>query len=136
LLAVGAGLSWRGLEHYAYAGPERVWAHALRTGDDQGTTTAARRIAGAIPAGARVLADEDGTAAPILLSRRPAAFVTHAGAGDDAWRAALAQPAGRVQYLLAARGDAVDRAHPGLADNGVAGLEVIAAAGPYVLVRV
>jgi hypothetical protein len=37
---------------------------------------------------------------------------------------------------VAARGDAVDRAHPGLADGRAEGLYVVEAAGPYVLARV
>jgi hypothetical protein len=136
MLAIGAAASWRALEHHPYVSGERAWARALRTGDDQNTTDAARRVGRAVPPGARVLADEDSVAAPILLSRRAGAFVTRAGAGDERWKAALAHPAGSVQYVLAARGDAVDLAHPGLADGRAAGLIVVSAAGPYVLARV
>jgi hypothetical protein len=136
LLVAGGAASWRALEHYPYVAGEPAWARALRTGDEQGTTAAAREIGRAVPRGARVLADEDAVAAPILLSRRPGAFVTRAGVGEVRWRAALARPAGTVRYLLAARGDAVDLAHPGLLEGRATGLVVIAAAGPYVLAQV
>ncbi|HEY3020744.1 MAG TPA: hypothetical protein VGJ32_11145 [Solirubrobacteraceae bacterium] len=140
LLLIGGATAWRALEGYRYQGGERAWARALRTGDDQHTTAAARAIARAVRAtGARrasVLADEAGTGAAIVLSERPAAFLTHAGAGDARWSAALRSPAGRVGYVLAALGDDVDRARPGLLDGRNRGLLVIAAAGPYVLARV
>jgi hypothetical protein len=120
LLAAGAAASWRALERYPYVAGERAWARALRTGEDQGTTTAARSVGRAVPPGARVLADRESVAAAILLSHHPRAFVT----------------GGHADYVLAARGDATDRAHPGLADGRAAGLVVVAAAGPYVLARV
>jgi hypothetical protein len=139
LLVVGAGAAWRALDRYPYQAGERQWARALRTGDDQGTTTEARAIAvfvrRAAPGRGRVLADEDGASAAILLSERPQAFLTRAGAGKR-WQAALRAPAGRVDYLLATRGDAVDRGRPGLVDGRDRGALVIAAAGPYVLARV
>jgi hypothetical protein len=120
LLAAGLAGSWRALEHYPYVAGERAWARALRTGSDQGTTAAARAVGRSVPPGARVLADVQSTAAPILLSRRPGAFVDR----------------GPADYVLAARGDAIDRAHPGLADGRARDLVVVAAAGPYVLARV
>ena len=140
VLVVGGGAAWRALDHYPYQSGERAWARALRTGDDQGTTADARRIAGALraaaPRRARVLADEDGAGAAILLSKRAGAFVTRAGAGAERWDAALHAPARRVDYLLAARGDAVDRGRPGLLGGRDRSALVIAAAGPYVLARV
>jgi hypothetical protein len=48
----------------------------------------------------------------------------------------LGRPARRVDLVLSARGDAIDLAHPGLADGRAAGMVVVAAAGPYVLARV
>ena len=140
LLAIGGATAWRALEHYPIQSGERAWARALRTGTDQRTTAdaqaIARRIRAAAPARGRVLADESGAGAAILLSERPAAFLTRDGADGDRWRLAARAPAGRVDYLLAARGDAVDRARPGLVDGRDHGALVIATAGPYVLARV
>ena len=90
----------------------------------------------AAPGHARVLADEDGTGAAILLSRVPKAYLTRSGAGAKRWNAALHEPAGRVDYLLAARGDAVDRGRPGMLDGRDRSALVVATAGPYVLARV
>jgi hypothetical protein len=140
LLLVGGATAWRALDHYPYQSGERAWARALRTGDDQGTTASARRIGRAVRAAApgtgRVLADEDGAAAAIVLSERPRAFLTEAGAGGARWQAAVRRPAGRVDYVLAARGDAIDRARPGLTDGRDRSALVIASAGPYVLAKV
>ena len=140
LLVAGGATAWRALERFPYQSGERAWARALRTGADQRTTAAAAAIGRAVRATgagrARVLADEAGSGAAIVLSERPAAFLTHAGAGDARWRAAVRAPAGRVDYVLAARGNAINRARPGLLDGRNRGLLVIAAAGPYVLARV
>src|SRR5204863_1918978 len=77
LLAGDMG-AWRALEHYAYRTPaERAWARAVRTGDDQGTTAAARAIGRAVrrahPGTSRILAEEGPAAAAIVLSERPGA---------------------------------------------------------------
>ena len=140
LLAVGGATAWRALEHYPIQSGERAWARALRTGDDQRATADAEamgRLVRRAKAGrARILADESGAGAAILLSRRPAAFLTRGGAGSDRWDAAARTPAGRVDYLLAARGDALDRARPGLVAGRDRGALVIASSGPYVLARV
>lgn len=119
VLALAAGAAWVALEHYPYVTGERAWARALRTGDDQRTTAAASEVGRAVPRGARVLVDPHAVGPAVLAAGRSAAFVTR----------------GRAEYVLAARDDANDRAHPGLTDGRAQGLVVVAAAGPYVLAR-
>jgi hypothetical protein len=65
------------------------------------------------------------------LTDRPGALVTPAGIGRARWRRELH----RAGFVLARRGDAVDRAIPGLLDSTAPGYVVVASVPPYVLAR-
>jgi hypothetical protein len=132
LVLAGDVATWRAMTHYPVQDGERAWVHAVRTGDDQGGAAAARTMASALPANGRVASDDE-TAWPIAaLTGHPAVLLTPAGMGRARWRAALR----RSRYVLARRGDAVDRAIPGLLDSTAPGYVVVRSAGPYVLARV
>jgi hypothetical protein len=132
LVVAGDVASWHAMTHYPIQDGERAWARAVRTGDDAGGARAERAIAGALPARGRVACDDE-TAAPIAaLTGHPAALETPGGVGSARWRRDLH----RVEFVLARRGDAVDRAIPGLLDSTAPGYVVVVVAPPYVLARV
>ena len=132
LVVVGDAASWRAMTRYPVQQGERAWTRALRTGDDQGGAAAERVIARALPARARVAADDATAVAVAALSPHPGALLTPAGlGGTERWRRALA----RAPYVLARRGDLADRSIPGLARALGPGYATVASAGPYVLAR-
>ena len=65
------------------------------------------------------------------LTTHPGVLLTPGGAGAARWRAELREAA----LVVARRGDAVDRALPGLLDSTAPGYVVVAVAPPYVLAR-
>lgn len=88
-----------------------------------------------------VLADNSVVGGVILMTGRPEAFVDRVDEGDEHFLDVLANPWGKVRYILATRDPSrepstITQRYPGIADGKVDGLNPVFRSGRYVLVSV
>lgn len=126
VLAVAAGLlivnlftAWRAMDRYPFQSLEQAFTRAVESGDDQegrpsrgGFTVGIRpeaQIAEWVKANVdrknSILTDNAQTFGAILLSGRPQLFFDRIDRGDTRWQQVLANPYGRVDYLLYAQNE-------------------------------
>ena len=141
-LLVGLSIpeTWRTMQTYERQALEQAFTRALSSGEDQEGT---RSLGSGIPVGDRperdaarwllehasrgtrsILADDEESFAVMLYTGKPDRFFDRIDHGEDRWRAALARPQGRVEYLLVPTFtvDLVQVHYPRLLDDGVPGL--------------
>lgn len=145
-------LAWLQMGSYPHQNLEQAFTRAISSGDDQEGTTSRggyqvgiapeREMADFIDAQGisdnAILTDEARTFGVIDLTGKPQLFLDRVDGGDDEWDRALADPVGRVDYVLVARtgADRTLTAYPG-ADRGEAdSLTPVASNDRYALLRV
>lgn len=149
---VALPLAWAQMGPYPHQNLEQAFTRAISSGDDQeGTTSIGGYQVGIAPeremadfiedqgiGEGRILTDEARTFGVIDLTGDPGLFFDRVDRGDEDWDQALANPAGRVDYLLIARTGA-DRglaAYPRADDGDVDELTPVAVNDRYAMLQV
>lgn len=153
VLVVGIVSSWSLMRTYPFQNQEQAFVRALETGADQEGSSSiggynvgirpeqrmAAYIKRNVEQGETILTDNAQTFGVILLTGRPELFFDRVDRGDARWRSALADPYGRVDYVLVASdsaGDEVRRVYPTAASTGVPGFQQAFKTPRYLLLSV
>ena len=152
LAAISLPSAWAQMRSYPYQNLEEAFTRAISTGEDQEGTGSrggylvgvareremARYITGEEIGESQILTDDARTFGVIDLTGEPELFFDRVDKGDSEWRAALADPQERVDYMLVERTDAdliLDR-YPGADVGDVEGFEPVVANDRYALLQV
>jgi hypothetical protein len=139
LVAAGAW-SWDAMQRSEHG--ERAFVQAVRGGTVAATTDAERAAAdyilGHVAGRAAIAADNAHSFGVILLTGRPELFLDRVDDGDGTFAKVIADPAGDVRYLLAAKqpGDLIGMRYPTAAARERAGLVAVYENERYILLRV
>lgn len=154
LLVVNLFTAWRAMQVYPFQSMEQAFVRAVSTGQSQegrpsrgGFTVGiapeaqmAQYIKQNVDGRNAILTDNAQTFGVILLTGRPQEFFDRIDKGDAAWSAALARPAGKVDYLLLNRnrasGDLITARYPDVEQGATSGLTPVFKTDRYLLVRV
>lgn len=152
-LAISLPLTWHTMDSYPYQFGEQAFVRALSTGGNrQGTTSiggyrigvaADRQMADYVLAHVTqpnsILTDDAQTFSVMLASGRPDLFLDRIDKGDRPWHRMLADPYGRVGYILVSRFGQPDQVHecyPRILRGEVPGTRVAFGNSLFVLVSV
>ncbi len=145
-------LGWSQMQSFPHQNLEQAFTRAISTNEDQeGTSSRGGFAVGIAPersmadyieeqgiADNQILTDNARTFGVISLTGKPQLFFDRVDKGDEEWQAVLANPDGKVDYMLVQKTDAdlILNRYPGAADGTVPGLVPVVANDRYALLQV
>jgi hypothetical protein len=150
--ALAVPLAWGQMQSFPHQNLEQAFTRAISSGDDQeGTTSRGGVVVGISPETSmasyiddlgldrnRILTDNARTYGVIALTGQPELFFDRVDRGDIEWRSVLANPQGKVDYMLVDRteADLILDEYAGADEGAVPGLEPVVSNERYALLGV